>query len=73
VAEAGCLLLMGHTLAAPPQVHSQIIARGLLCSLGPRSAHRVGVGLLIIDSSMLVATMQGLPRRRHPCTILLCQ
>ena len=34
---------------------------------------RVGVGLPIMDSSMLVATMTGLPRLRHPCTILLCQ
>lgn len=33
----------------------------------------VGVGLVIMDSSMLVATMTGLPRLRHPCTIRLCQ
>ena len=38
----------------------------------PTSA-RVGVGLSIMDSSMLVATMTGLPRLRQPCTILLCQ
>lgn len=34
---------------------------------------RVGVGFPIMDSSMLVATMTGLPRFRQPCTILLCQ
>ena len=33
----------------------------------------VGVGLVIMDSSMLVATMTGLPRLRHPCTMRLCQ
>lgn len=34
---------------------------------------RVGVGLSIMDSSMLVATMTGLPRFLHPCTMRLCQ
>ena len=38
-----------------------------------RTSARVGVGLSIMDSSMLVATMTGLPRLRQPCTILLCQ
>ena len=43
---------------------------------GRRAAHtsaRVGVGFPIMDSSMLVATITGLPRLRQPCTILLCQ
>jgi hypothetical protein len=33
----------------------------------------VGVGCSIMLSSMFVATMTGLPRRRQPCTILDCQ
>ena len=33
----------------------------------------VGVGLVIIDSSMLVATITGLPRFLQPCTMRLCQ
>ena len=33
----------------------------------------VGVGLVIMLSSMLVATMQGLPRLRHPCTQAVLQ
>ena len=34
---------------------------------------RVGVGLVIMDSSMLVATITGLPRLRQPCTMRACQ
>lgn len=33
----------------------------------------MGVGLVIMLSSMLVATMTGLPRRRQPCTMRDCQ
>ncbi len=33
----------------------------------------VGVGLVIMDSSMFVATMTGLPRFLQPCTMRLCQ
>ncbi len=38
-----------------------------------RTSARVGVGLVIMLSSMLVATMTGLPRRRQPCTMRDCQ
>ncbi len=38
-----------------------------------RASARVGVGLVIMDSSMLVATMTGLPRLRQPCTMRACQ
>ena len=34
---------------------------------------RVGVGLVIMDSSMLVATITGLPRFLQPWTMRLCQ
>lgn len=42
-------------------------------TLHRRTSARVGVGLAIMDSSMLVATITGLPRLRHPCTMRLCQ
>lgn len=38
------------------------------CVLGCCVLHLVGVGWLIMDSSMLVATMTGLPLLRQPCT-----
>ena len=38
-----------------------------------RTSARVGVGFVIMDSSMLVATMTGFPRFRQPCTIFACQ
>lgn len=41
--------------------------------MGRRTSARVGVGLVIMLSSMLVATMTGLPRRRQPCTMRDCQ
>jgi hypothetical protein len=38
----------------------------------PLTSARVGAGWTIMDSSMLVATMTGLPRFRHPWMILFC-
>ena len=40
---------------------------------GRSTSARVGVGLVIMDSSMLVATITGLPRLRQPCTMRACQ
>ena len=40
---------------------------------GERTSARVGVGLVIMDSSMLVATITGLPLLRQPWTIFDCQ
>ena len=40
---------------------------------GRCTSARVGVGLVIMDSSMLVATITGLPRLRQPCTMRACQ
>ncbi len=34
-----------------------------------QKAYLVGVGLFIMDSSMLVATITGLPRLRQPCKV----
>jgi hypothetical protein len=42
-------------------------------TLGVCTSALVGVGLAIMDSSMFVATITGLPRFLHPCTMRLCQ
>ena len=55
-------------------VMRQELRRLLACCLGTKiTSARVGVGLVIMLSSMLVATITGFPRRRHPCTMRDCQ
>ncbi len=52
---------------------SQHLFNALTPSWCVLTSARVGVGLVIMLSSMLVATITGLPRRRHPCTMRDCQ
>ena len=53
---------------ATPNLCSPVLTHAVVLT-----SARVGVGLVIMLSSMLVATITGLPRRRHPCTMRDCQ
>jgi formyltetrahydrofolate synthetase len=62
-----CMLLTGKLpyAVSPDSITASVPSRTAI-EMSETSA-RVGAGLLIMDSNMLVATMTGLPRLRHPC------
>jgi formyltetrahydrofolate synthetase len=65
-----CMLLTGkEPYAVSPDSMTASVPSRTAIEMSDTSA-RVGAGFLIIDSSMFVATMTGLPRLRQPCTLL---